>query len=328
MKRSIDSYITTKDEMTSPNEPSIRRHHSRFPKIVHTMITEADDSVISWVEDGDAFVFKIRKKIGDVLQTYFQHKKYSSFQRQLNMYGWKKYNHGKFKGAFHHPHFHRDKGSTDDLVQIRRKGPPSETRKKQKLMEMHGGAIVAPCDVLSEETSLCVDSNLYTSDTDGDDDKKVFAKDDCQTRPSSMRKYIISSPTRPPPAIALRRHSSTRHVMRYGGGVKLPPSPIETKSHYEQRGQKKKQLHRAFTHKKYSVRHKEKRLLVQNSTCVAVKPTLPLSSSSLPSVCSATESMRPTTIPRKNSKLSGIKILVTAAAIFREIEIRTGRYMP
>mmetsp|Transcript_1229 Transcript_1229/g.1636 ORF Transcript_1229/g.1636 Transcript_1229/m.1636 type:complete len:189 (+) Transcript_1229:514-1080(+) len=47
------------------------------------------------------------------------------------MYGWKKWTSGKYKGAFHHPHFHQHKGSANDLMHIVRKAPPAEKVKKR-----------------------------------------------------------------------------------------------------------------------------------------------------------------------------------------------------
>lgn len=45
----------------------------------------------------------------DIAPKYFRQKKFSSFTRQLNMYGFEKVSNGSDKGAFSHPDFQRGK---------------------------------------------------------------------------------------------------------------------------------------------------------------------------------------------------------------------------
>ena len=53
-----------------------------------------------------------------VLMNYFRHDKYSSFLRQLNLYGFRKVAKGPDVGAYAHPNFMR--GRLDQLPEVRR----------------------------------------------------------------------------------------------------------------------------------------------------------------------------------------------------------------
>lgn len=115
-----------------------------FPKQAHLMVHETSltqPDVIEWIANGQAFMIHNPKshKVADVIQKYFNHRKYSSLQRQLNIYGFSKKLDGKFKGAFHHARFHTS--STDaDIAQIRRRVPPRKGTKKKKGGEPNDGA--------------------------------------------------------------------------------------------------------------------------------------------------------------------------------------------
>eukprot|EP00978_Attheya_sp_CCMP212_P001853 scaffold3824_cov48-Attheya_sp.AAC.2 len=110
-------------------KPLLINKQSPFPEIVHVLVTECastDETIVSWVQNGEAFIFHhTGPKLGRLLRKYFDHGKYSSLQRQLNMYGFKKCKQGKYAGGFWHPNFHRDHGERDELAKIKRRGPPA-----------------------------------------------------------------------------------------------------------------------------------------------------------------------------------------------------------
>ncbi|KAF0697697.1 Aste57867_11624 [Aphanomyces stellatus] len=55
------------------------------------ILTKEDASVIAWCDDGKAFaVYDYDAMERHILPTYFRHSKYSSFQRQLNYFGFRK----------------------------------------------------------------------------------------------------------------------------------------------------------------------------------------------------------------------------------------------
>jgi hypothetical protein len=66
--------------------------------------------VVSWNSNG--FSFKVHKPMefsdNIMLSKYFQKTKYTSFQRQLNLYGFVRTHHGDHKGSYSHKHFRRE----------------------------------------------------------------------------------------------------------------------------------------------------------------------------------------------------------------------------
>lgn len=97
-----------------------------FPEAVYKLVTETvadpDLDAIQWVEEGTAFMM-YKEKVIPLLMKYFRHSKFSSLQRQLNMYGWSKHVTGKYKGAFFHPHFCRDMPTEDLFIKFMRRVP-------------------------------------------------------------------------------------------------------------------------------------------------------------------------------------------------------------
>lgn len=92
-----------------------------FPSQVHQMISEIDEQassdktmksfkkIISWQRHGMAFKIHDRQKFIDkVMPRYFSRLKYSSWVRQLNLYGFKRIQmDGSDKGALYHENFIR-----------------------------------------------------------------------------------------------------------------------------------------------------------------------------------------------------------------------------
>lgn len=66
------------------------------------------DDVINWQAGGKSFkVYQPEYFANNVMQAYFAQTKFKSFQRQLNIYGWKKVHHGPNKGGYIHKFFVR-----------------------------------------------------------------------------------------------------------------------------------------------------------------------------------------------------------------------------
>jgi HSF-type DNA-binding len=68
----------------------------QFPLQLHVMLSNAHaggyNDVCSWQPHGRAFLVKDRQRfVGEVLPIYFRQSKFSSFQRQLNLYGFVRY---------------------------------------------------------------------------------------------------------------------------------------------------------------------------------------------------------------------------------------------
>ncbi|KAL7521480.1 hypothetical protein ACHAWX_006155 [Stephanocyclus meneghinianus] len=85
-----------------------------FPMKVHRMLdqTKAEGlaSVVSWLEHGRAFkIHKPQVFTEVIMPRFFNQSKYTSFQRQLNLYGFNRLSRGRDSGAYHHELFLRGK---------------------------------------------------------------------------------------------------------------------------------------------------------------------------------------------------------------------------
>ncbi|KAI0672847.1 hypothetical protein C8Q78DRAFT_1077168 [Trametes maxima] len=120
---------------TEPPHP-IRDAHQvpRFLLKLYQIINDpANNEMIRWSDEGDSFyVLKEERFAREVLGQWFKHQNFSSFVRQLNLYGFRKVTplqqgilrmeRGSESNHFGHPYFRR--GQPDLLYLIQRKRPP------------------------------------------------------------------------------------------------------------------------------------------------------------------------------------------------------------
>jgi len=95
-----------------------------FPQKLYRMLEEAETNgmkdVVSFLPHGKVFVIhKPRKFVLDLIPKYFSTGRMSSFQRQLNLYGFRRVKGGAEKGGYYHDFFF--KGKPELCMKIKRK---------------------------------------------------------------------------------------------------------------------------------------------------------------------------------------------------------------
>jgi hypothetical protein len=85
-----------------------------FPLKLHAMLDQIEQDghadVISWQPHGRCFVVhKPKEFVDNILQKYFKQSKLTSFQRQLNLYGFQRLTRGHDAGGYYHELFLRGK---------------------------------------------------------------------------------------------------------------------------------------------------------------------------------------------------------------------------
>ena len=124
--------ITSSSRPLQTNDREIAK---TFPEKLHLMLQDAElkgqQEIVSWQPHGQAFrVHKPDKFVEEFLPKYFNQSKYTSFQRQLNLYCFRRLKSGIDKGAYYHELFLRDKPSTcQSIRRMRIKGSKRMTTK-------------------------------------------------------------------------------------------------------------------------------------------------------------------------------------------------------
>lgn len=96
-----------------------------FPAKLHNLLDEnLHEDIISWQPHGRCFILRSPKEfLGKVMPQYFKQTKLTSFQRQLNLYGFNRLTSGPDKGGYYHELFLRAKSELcTTMVRMRIKG--------------------------------------------------------------------------------------------------------------------------------------------------------------------------------------------------------------
>mmetsp|Transcript_4207 Transcript_4207/g.6886 ORF Transcript_4207/g.6886 Transcript_4207/m.6886 type:complete len:354 (-) Transcript_4207:174-1235(-) len=96
-------------------------------KLYEILEVESTDH-IAWNDTGSAFyIVNMEVFTEQILMKYFRHQKFPSFQRQLNLYGFRKVTRGPDTGAYAHKCFVRDRPELLDFVR-RTQAPASKVK--------------------------------------------------------------------------------------------------------------------------------------------------------------------------------------------------------
>jgi len=105
-----------------------RRAH--FVRLLWKMLEEGHDDLIRWTSEGRSFkILNHERLASEVLPHFFSHSNFSSFQRQLNYFGFKRC-YQKSMRVYQHMHFQRDKPELMFLI-ARKKNTAKNVRNEQ-----------------------------------------------------------------------------------------------------------------------------------------------------------------------------------------------------
>lgn len=164
-------------------------------------MTDEQDT-ISWSKNGKSFVISDMETFSnDVLLNYFRHQKYSSFQRQLNLYGFRKICKGPDIGAYAHEFFERDK--PEQLKYVRRLPQGAKTRLETEstILSMGRGEDSPPSPSALPRFSgrLVKDFDSQSESEEGEEEKSDDGSiEDVASTPFSCTEASPSHPGRRP----------------------------------------------------------------------------------------------------------------------------------
>ncbi|CAN0018013.1 unnamed protein product, partial [Scytosiphon promiscuus] len=117
-----------------------------FPSKLYEILEGENPEIVGWTATGRGFEVRDHARLSsEVLGRFFKQDKFSSFQRQLNLYGFRKITKGSESGSYQHPHFRRGERTT--LLTIRRSTKASPARVVVPVSPASAGAGTPPASV-------------------------------------------------------------------------------------------------------------------------------------------------------------------------------------
>ncbi|KAG6977581.1 hypothetical protein JG688_00000181 [Phytophthora aleatoria] len=172
---------------------------------LHQMLRREDPRIIRWTEDGMAFQILDKEAMTtQILPKYFKNKNFSSFQRQLNYFGFRKWSKARAQfPTYSREHFTRDKFNEMSLVKRQSKKSRKRKAADEEQQPAKRAAVAAP----NYGVEKC---------------KPILPRPGTATIVAPTLSYqprVMSPPMHPAPVFSLPVLSPTRKI---NSGYKLP----------------------------------------------------------------------------------------------------------
>jgi len=128
-----------------------------FPRRLFEILSFEDPKILSWNEDGKSFsIHNTSEFTNKVLPRYFRHSKLTSFQRQLNLYGFQRIHVGPLEGAYHHIKFQKGNFSLIASMKrnVRKTGEKYDIHEEEEGVEEEGTNVLHKPHIESSSTSI------------------------------------------------------------------------------------------------------------------------------------------------------------------------------
>jgi hypothetical protein len=135
-KKTVGTGGANDADETNPAATAISENFSlKLYRMLEEAETEGDDEIVSFLPDGRSFaIHKPKQFESEIMPKYFTTSRMSSFQRQLNLYGFRRITDGREKGGYFHESF--VKGKKMQCKKIKRK--KSTVKSNQSLLGLGG----------------------------------------------------------------------------------------------------------------------------------------------------------------------------------------------
>ena len=93
--------------------------NATFPQKLYALMHHDDNyESVAWLDHGKSFrILNPDRFSNEVIPKYFKHAKLTSFQRQLNLYGFRRITKGEDQGAYFHPKFQHERQDLLDVLE-------------------------------------------------------------------------------------------------------------------------------------------------------------------------------------------------------------------
>eukprot|EP00977_Amphora_coffeiformis_P021309 scaffold9178_cov176-Amphora_coffeaeformis.AAC.5 len=169
---------------------------NRLFDMLDTCHNEGLESIVSWQPHGRSFiVHKPTQFETKILPRFFSQSKMSSFQRQLNLYGFLRQNSGPDRGSYYHELFLRGRPDLPKImVRTRVKGiGMGRTNKAEKEPDFYG---MTPSILKDRATATAVDESVLETETE-EEQQQVSPATAHERETDAMHKLPFECPRAP-----------------------------------------------------------------------------------------------------------------------------------